>query len=726
MQRGLSGSMSTAATAIRKRCLTSADMEAIARPFADQPGLDVELAMEIAGILNRLETGIPVVAAGFLLGLGDLEGSGLEGAVQEYPADTDRLYRHAVLITKLSVIPDMRTEGETPRYRPVEENLRKMLITMVEDVRVVLICLASQLARLRLCRSGSGNHCRDLAHHALEIHAPLANRLGVWNLKWELEDLALRHMLPDTYRKLGRMMDEKRADRERYIESLIELLYRELSLIDGDLEIHGRPKHFYSIWRKMQAKGVEFEQLWDIRAVRILVKTVGQCYEVLSVVHDLWNHNFEEFNDYIATPKDNGYQSIHTVVDGPQGRVVEIQIRTFEMHETNELGLAAHWRYKENTQGDIGLDRKIVWLRQLLGWKDQVLVRHQQGDSHILPPLAESSVEIDDKENRIYVFTPNGKVMDLPRGATPVDFAYAIHTEVGNRTRGAVVDGKMSALHRPLETGNLVQIHTAKEGGPSLDWLRDDPVYARTSRARKRIAQWHRNKEYEQHVSDGRNMLERELQKLDLQELSYERINQHTHFRKVDDLLAALGTGDYKLSRALLPFRPRSRMSTPKRGSRKRKGGNTVRDPGSMLVVHGEDNVLLSLARCCHPVPGEAVTGYVTLTRGISVHRKDCHNIARLDEAQRDRLVDVNWSGYAGTAYAVGVSLMADYRSTLLNDITEVLKSYDVAVLKVNMQTSTEQVSRINLVMEMDIGTGYETVVKALSRIQGVFDSRRV
>lgn len=713
--------MTTAATPDLNKYLPSAEMQALVQSFAGDPGLG--LAMETADILGRMEAGPPAIMAGFLLGLDALEEAGLEKALQACPADTPDLYRHAALIMKLSVIPDTRTGGTATRYRPVEENLRKMLITMVEDVQVVLICLASQLARLRLCRDEPENHCRSQAHRALEIYAPLANRLGVWNLKWELEDLALRYLLPDTYRKIGRMLDEKRADRERYIESLIRLLRKELSALHCDPEIQGRPKHFYSIWRKMQSKGVDFAQLWDIRAVRVLVDTVDQCYESLGIVHGLWTHHPEEFNDYIATPKDNGYQSIHTVVNGPQGRVVEVQIRTFEMHETNELGLAAHWRYKENTQSDTGLERKIVWLRQLLSWKDQVLARHEQEEPDNLPSPDELPDRAGSKEDRIYVFTPKGKVMELPKGATPVDFAYAIHTEVGNRTRGAVVDGKMSTLYRPLETGNLVQIQTVKEGGPSLDWLRDDPVYARTGRARHRIAQWHKNKEFEQHVSDGRNLLEKELQKLNLQDLSYERINRHTHFRKVDDLLAALGAGDYRISRALLPFRPRSDRSPPKRRNRRRKGRNTVRDPSSMLIVHGEDNVLLSLAKCCHPVPGEAVTGYVTLARGISVHRSDCHNISRLDKV--DRLVEVDWGKYAGTSYTVGVSVLADYRSTLLNDITEVLKSHDVDVLKVNMQTNNDQISLIDLSMEVDVGINYETVVNALSQVKGVFNARR-
>ena len=490
-----------------------------------------------------------------------------------------------------------------------EDNLRKMLITMVDDVRVVLIKLADQLRLLRDARDAPDQEKKCLSRTTLDIFAPLANRLGIWQLKWEMEDLALRYNDPVTYRQLAEMLHEKRGDREQYIQQLLDVLHEALAGTGIEAEVHGRPKHIYSIWKKMKRKGLAFENLGDIRAVRIIVNSVSECYVALGIVHTRWRHLPGEFDDYIATPKPNGYRSIHTVVIGPGDKSVEVQIRTRDMHLENELGVAAHWRYKENRQQDDNIDRKVLWLRQLLEWKQEL--EESESIAGVLREAAEN--------RRIYVFTPKGTVIDLPEGATPVDFAYAIHSEVGHSTRGARVNGRMVPLSYRLKTGEQVQIHNQKGASPSRDWLRPELEIVHTQRARSRIQQWFKQKDHAQHIAEGRAMLEKELGRLGLEDLGYDRIVAHTPFNRPDDLLAALGAGDYKLSRALAPFRREL----------ERQNGTAIetrprpldRQPGTFRV-NGVGNLLTNMARCCQPVPGDPIVGYITAGRGVSIHNQ--------------------------------------------------------------------------------------------------------
>ena len=592
-----------------------------------------------------------------------------------------------------------------------EENLRKMLIAMIDDIRVVLIELARHLSILRRSKEAARAVQQSIGRSTLEVYAPLANRLGVWQLKWQMEDCALRCLEPEAYRNLAATLDEKRVAREEYVGEFIRLVRRALedSAVAG--EVRGRPKHLYGIWKKMRRKGLAFENLMDIQAVRIVVDSVADCYAALAAVHTNWPPLPGEFDDYIATPKENGYRSIHSVITGPQGKTIEVQIRTAEMHRQSELGVAAHWRYKENIRPDESIDNKVLRLRQLLEWKQELR------DSGA---LADSFTAADGQE-RVYVFSPKGTVIDLPAGSTPIDFAYAIHTEVGHRTRGARVNGKMAPLGHRLESGEQVQIQTVKHGHPSRDWLRSDLGYVRTRRARARIAQWFKHAEYDQHLADGRAMLERELTRLGMEDLGYDKIARKTHFHKTDDMLAAIGANDFKLSRALAPFRPAldGADTLPAKPRRRPK------HPGN-FSVSGVGNVLTRMANCCNPIPGDSIVGFITSGRGVSIHRRNCANLKNLDAQHRSRLVEVQWGESDLAAYPVEIHLVACHRSGLLNEITQLLKDDKIEVLKLNMETDEEQNAYIQLRLEISDLKKLSRIQNRLSQVPDVLRVRRV
>ncbi len=592
-----------------------------------------------------------------------------------------------------------------------EENLRKMLITMVDDVRVVLIKLATELQLLRHLKSAPPSTKKAVGRMTLDVYAPLANRLGVWQLKWEMEDHAMRCLEPVAYTELAAALDEKRVAREHYIKKYITCLDRALSQVGIKAKVYGRPKHIYSIWKKMKTKGVSFENLWDIRAVRILVESVSDCYSALGIVHTNWRHLPGEFDDYIATPKENGYRSIHTVIIGPHEKSVEVQIRTYAMHEENELGVAAHWRYKEKAAYNATIDSKVLWLRQLLEWKEELMDETELADQF--------KGQIEDE--RVYVFTPKGTVIDLPGKSTPIDFAYAIHTEVGHRTRGAKINGKMVTLDYQLKTGDQVHIQTSKTGGPSRDWIRADLQYTRTHRAKSRIQQWFRHRDYDQHVSEGRSQLEKELHRLGLDDLSYDKVCQSTHFNKVDDMLAAIGTGDYKLSKALSPFRVTGETLPKIKTAAFRPDANT-----DDFKVAGVGNLLTHMSRCCHPVPGDRIIGYITAGRGVTIHRQNCANILNLNDSQASRLIHVEWGEKSGSSYPVDVQLSAYHRSGLLHDVTEILKTNKIDLLMVNMETDDEHVATIQIRLDITGIQKLSRVLRQLSTIPNVLDVKRV
>jgi GTP pyrophosphokinase len=538
-------------------------------------------------------------------------------------------------VERIRMFSEMRGTQDKDEAAQQIESLRKMLLAMVDDIRVVLIKLAERTQTLRNLSGASPEQQKQIARETQSIFAPLANRLGVWQLKWELEDLSLRYLEPVLYKKVAGLLDERRMDRERYIEEVIARLKQVLADAGVEADVSGRPKHIHSIINKMKRKQVEFGELYDVRAVRILVGDVQNCYAALSVVHELWAPIASEFDDYIANPKDNGYRSLHTAVTGPRQLALEVQIRTRDMHHDSELGVAAHWRYKENKKSDAGFDDKLSWLRQILAWKAEL------ADSGNLQEQFRNEL----LQDRVYVFTPLGKVMDLPKGATPVDFAYTLHTDLGHRTRGAKVDGSIVPLKYKLQNGQRVEILTTKQGAPSRDWLSPQQGYLKSARARAKVRHWFKTQNLDDSLAQGRLLLDRELQRLGVTSVNQEKVAQRLNFHKLEELLAALGRGDITPRRAALAIQqevPAKQAAAPQPVTRKR---TAQRVSSTGVLIEGVDNLMIKLAKCCKPEKTDAIIGYVTRDRGITIHRQDCAFMQRVPEDKRDRVLDAGWAG---------------------------------------------------------------------------------
>ena len=542
------------------------------------------------------------------------------------------------------------------------EGLRRLLLAIVRDLRVVFVLLARQLARMRAAAARPPEQSAALARLTRDIHAPLANRLGIWQLKWELEDLAFRFLQPDVYKRIAKLLDERRTDREGFIRDALDELQQALVAAGIRAELAGRPKHIYSIWKKMQRKALDFSDLYDIRAVRVLVDNVTDCYAALGVVHARWPHLPGEFDDYIARPKANGYRSLHTSVLGPAGRTLEVQIRTHEMHRANELGVAAHWRYKEGGSGDAEFEAKIAWMRKLLEPRGE--------DDNAL--AADLHTEL--LEDRVYLLTPKGEVFDLARGATVLDFAYMVHTEVGHRCRGAKVNGRIVPLTFQPQSGDRVEILTTKVADPSRDWLSPHHGYLHTARARDKVRAWFRRIAHDANLAVGRSMFERELKRLALSTADVAKLPAHFHLKNHDELLVALALGEISpgqiarvLQEAAQP--PEMTQSAPPVTARPATLDHTA------LSIEGIGNLLTTLARCCQPLPGDAVRGFITRGRGVSVHRTDCGSLARLARRDPDRVIEVSWGSAASQAYEVDVEIRGYDRKGLQKDVTSVISN---------------------------------------------------
>ncbi len=598
------------------------------------------------------------------------------------------------------------TAGAHPEHEQAE-SLRRMLLAMVEDVRVVLIKLALRLHNMRSIKHLDPEERARAGRETLDIFAPLANRLSVWQLKWELEDLSFRFLEPDTYKALASKLAERRSAREDYLDQVVSSLRGELERNGLRAEVSSRPKHLYSIWRKMQRKGVDFDQIFDVRAIRVLVDEVRDCYAALGVVHGLWQHIAGEFDDYIASPKENLYRSLHTAVVGPEGRTLEVQIRTHEMHQHAELGVAAHWRYKEGARHDPGFERKIGWMRQLLAWKDEMA-----DSAEFLDHFRSESAD-----GRIYVFTPQGKIIDLPDGATPLDFAYRVHTAVGHRCRGAKVDGRIVPLTFKLASGQQVEILTTKQAKPSRDWLNPHLGYLVTSRARSKVRHWFAEQDHEKNLAAGRAALDREVHRLGLADVDEERLKARLHQARVEDMLVAIGRGDIgstQLTNALADlFAPRSAEPEPPlvapRPSRERKGGD--------VRIEGVGDLLTQIARCCKPVPNDPIVGYITRGRGVTIHRRTCANVLRMSGEHRARLIEVEWggSGGASAAYAVDVQVQAYDRAGLLRDITNLLANERINVTALTTTTDRRE-HMAHIALRIDI-SGLDQLSRVLAKI---------
>ncbi|WP_313229314.1 RelA/SpoT family protein [Stenotrophomonas acidaminiphila] len=600
------------------------------------------------------------------------------------------------------------------------EGLRRLLLSIVHDLRVVPVLLARQLACMRAADRSPEEQRRALAQLTRDIHAPLANRLGIWQLKWELEDLAFRFLEPDTYRHIAREVDETRLARERYVEAVKRRLSAALGEHGIRAEVSGRPKHIYSIWRKMQKKKLAFEQLYDLRAVRVMVDDVAACYAALGVVHALWTPIPSEFDDYIARPKANDYRSLHTAVIGPEGRTVEVQIRTHEMHAQAELGVAAHWKYKEGGKGaEKAFDRKITWMRQLL----------EQAQDAANPEDLAGALDAELIEDRVYALSPKGEVMDLPAGATPLDFAYHVHTMVGHRCRGAKVNGRIVPLTYRLRSGDRVEIMTARDADPRRDWLLPANGFLASNRSREKVRTWFHKLDRARNVQAGRELLDRELKRLGLQQADLMLAARRFHADSVDDLYiqVALGdTGPSQVSRALLEAekeknQPASATPALPRPTARRDGIGR-----SDFTVQGVGNLLVQLARCCQPVAGEPIAGYLTRTRGVTVHRADCPALARLSAAHPERVLPVEW-GRAGAGYEVDVMVRAMDRRWLLKDITNLIAQEDAYVLNINSDPLRDS-GRMQLRLRLKVSDygQLSTLLGKLDALPGVDEARRM
>ncbi len=601
-------------------------------------------------------------------------------------------------------LPAARPEAQAAQL----ESLRKMLLAMVQDVRIVLVKLADHLQDLRevVKRSDSAGRT-TVAVLTRDIFAPLANRLGVWQIKWELEDLALRVLEPETYQRIARLLDEKRNDRERYIENVIAILKGEIARAGMVADVSGRPKHIASIHRKMLSKALDFNALYDVRAVRVLVQDIKDCYAVLGIVHSLWSPLPKEFDDYIAKPKANNYRSLHTAVIGPDGKPVEVQIRTHEMHQHSELGVAAHWRYKEGGRQDRGYEEKIAWLRQVLEWKDEVRDTGEFAE-HFRTGLFEDSV---------YVLTPQGRVIDLPKRATPIDFAYHVHTELGHRCRGAKVDGAMVPLNTTLANGQQVEIIVAKQGGPSRDWLNPQLGFLKSNAARSKVRQWFNRQNLESDIAQGRATLDRELQRRGLTRLNLDQLAGEMGYERLDDLLAGIGKGEIG-PKALNDALSRDEVVPQEKAllvPRKSKSS------GDGVLIVGVDKLLTVTAKCCRPAPPEPITGFVTRGRGVTVHRADCAALARLDPERR---IAAEWGGAIDATFPVEIVVDAADRTGLLRDISEVLSRERVNVTATR-SASRDLSARMRFTVEIRNLDQLKQVLALIQEVKGVLHAER-
>ena len=606
--------------------------------------------------------------------------------------------------------------AESPEEMKAQiEVLRKMLLAMVEDIRVVLLRLASRTQTLRYYAASPDDLRAEVARETLEIYSPLANRLGVWELKWELEDLSFRFLHPDTYKKIAKQLDEKRTEREQFIADAIDRLRTELAGVGiRDVEVYGRPKHIFSIWNKMRKKGVDFSEVYDVRALRVIVHDVKECYIALGIVHNIWTPISKEFDDYISNPKGNQYRSLHTAVRCPDGRSLEVQIRTWEMHNHAELGVAAHWRYKEGTKksGEDNYDEKIAWLRQLLTWKDEVADSSDWVAQYKQAALDET----------IYVMTPQGRVVDLPRGATPVDFAYRVHTDLGHRCRGGKVDGALVPLNTPLETGQRVEIMVAKEGGPSRDWLNPSLGYLITQRARAKVRAWFSNLALEETLAEGRGVVTKELQRLGQGGVNIDDLAVKLGFAKAEDLFIAAGRNELSMRQFQVAVRG-SDMPADERGTpepRRRKAPDA--DRGILIV--GVDKLLTQLARCCKPAPPDEISGFVTRGKGVSIHRVDCSNFANLAALHPERIIETDWGGHPEGAFPVDIVVDAHDRQGLLRDVSDVFTREKLNVIAVNTQ-SKQGKAHMSFTIEVTNVQQLKRMLVEMHEVEGVVAVRR-
>jgi GTP diphosphokinase / guanosine-3',5'-bis(diphosphate) 3'-diphosphatase len=663
------------------------------------------------------------------------------GLLHDVIEDTDYTYENIqeIFNEEIANLVQGVTKLGKIEYKTKEEqqadNVRKMLLAMAKDIRVIIIKLADRLHNLRTLKYMPKDKQKQKAKETLDIYAPLAHRLGMSKIKWELEDLSFRYLHEEEYYDLVKQIAEKRVERETYISEIMEDLHNKLEDSDIDSDIDGRPKHFYSIYKKMVNKNKSIEQIFDLTAIRILVNTVKDCYGVLGIVHTIYKPIPGRFKDYIAMPKPNMYQSLHTTVIGPQGKTFEIQIRTFEMHKTAEYGIAAHWKYKEgdNNKEERGqnFENKLAWVRDILEWQKET----SDAEEFI------EGFKIDLFADEIFVFTPKGVVINLPSGATPIDFAYRIHTDVGNRCVGSKVNGKIVPLDYKLKTGEIVEVMTSNNAkGPNMDWLN----MANSNQAKSKIRQWFKKIKKEENIDKGKDSLEKELKKqgVTYQEIAkgeaYDRLVKRYNLHNMEDLYAAIGVGQIsassyvaKLKEENMPEKPNSEalnkaIDDQIAKSDRNEQNNAKRNNNYGITVKGENNLMVRFARCCNPVPGDEIEGYITKGRGVSVHRSDCSNLKSLINYDKDKVVEVSWGTSKGTAYVAEIQVKADDRIGILSDIMLIITDSKLPLNALNAKAAKGSVALINIKIKIDTIDQLRELMKKIRKLKGVMDVYRM
>lgn len=701
----------------------------IVAPYFQQQECCLLKSMEMVEILSNLNLDADSLVAAFLTPLSENNLIPTD-FIEEHCSKSIVMLCQGV--EKMEAIKGLRQQSSAGNV----DNIRRMLLAMVDDVRAVVIKLAERLCDLREQKNNDEETRVLAAQESASIYAPLANRLGIGQLKWELEDISFRYLHPQVYQKIAKLLDETRLDREQYMDDFVSNLNQQLNLLNISGSVHGRPKHIYSIWKKMQQKSLDFEQLFDVRAVRVVVEKVQDCYSALGIVHTQWRHLAKEFSDYVATPKPNGYQSIHTVVVGPEGKSVEVQIRTQKMHDDAELGVAAHWRYKEGSSSNTSsrkansksnsFDDKVGWLRKILQWQDDVAT-----SGELLDELRSQVFE-----DRIYVFTPSGDVIDLPMGSTPLDFAYYIHSNVGHCCIGAKVFGKIVPFTHRLKTGDQVEVLTSKQPNPSRDWLNPNLNYIHSSRARAKVQHFFKLQDRDKHLAQGKELLDVELAKL-----SYLTINQSQlkeaairfNVKTVDDLYAAIGSGNARLQQVINYFkqvedklRPTPKLDPQSLVKETNVGKNTTTDNNG-ITVSGVGNLLTHMAKCCSPVPGDAISGFITQGRGISVHRQDCEQLASALHQQAERFVEVQWGLDDKQSYQASTQIIASDRQGLFRDISTIIANEKVSIIGIESHSdSAKQTMIMKIKMEVTSSELLTRVLEKLYQLDDVIEVKRL
>jgi len=669
--------------------------------------------LELAEILSELHMDAESIATAIIYSTAKNTDLSIEDIAKELGRNISTLTAGVLKLSSINLTTLQQEKQSTPQL----DNIRKMLLAMVQDVRVVVIKLAEHLSMMREQKKYTQSMREHLAHETMNIFAPLANRLGLHQIKWELEDLAFFALEPDTYKSIAKKLDERRIDREERVQTIIQTLKEALKKAHIQADIHGRAKHIYSIKRKMTRKNLDFSQIYDAIAVRILVPTIEDSYQALSIVHKLWQHVPEEFDDYIATPKPNGYQSIHTALMDENNKHFEIQIRTHEMHETSELGVAAHWVYKEGKQQKSGYEEKITWLRQLLEWQKEL------STDQTLPERLEKNIF----EDRIYVFTPTNDIIDLPTGATPLDFAYHIHTQVGHRCRGAKVNDKIVPLTYHLNMGDKIEVLTAPQPNPSRDWALPQKGYLKTAGARAKILQWFKRQDYKLHIEKGRHLLDKELQRLHLDNVNIADIAAKADYKAVDLMLAALGNGSLRLARitqVLESFIPTDKIQKERALD---SAPSKIPDRSHNFDMQGINNLLSKIAKCCKPIPGDPIIGYITKGQGITIHHAHCKNIEYAKIHSPDRLTEVSWNQNAIQKYPVDIELIAQDTSQLFNTLTTILANEKITLRNLQVKTlKRDKSALVSITIEIIDLEQLDRVLTQLQQIPQVYEVKRI